>query len=251
LTKRVPVIAGNWKMNTDLASGVALAQKIADICNGLDDVEKVVCPPYVSLVAVSEALSDSDIGVGAQNVSSEPDGALTGEVSTTMLKNIADYVIVGHSERRANFSESSQDIAAKAISASNSGFTVILCVGEDLGVRQSGKATEFVSQQLNESLQGFTNWDSLIVAYEPVWAIGTGEAATPEQANDMASTCRSVVDSLSGGLGDSIRVLYGGSVKSSNIGSLVAQADIDGALVGGASLDADEFSKLIASAAGN
>jgi len=159
LTKRVPVIAGNWKMNTDLVSGVALAQKIADISNGLDDVEKVVCPPYVSLVAVSEALSDSDIGVGAQNVSSEPDGALTGEVSTTMLKNIADYVIVGHSERRANFSESSQDIAAKAISASNSGFTVILCVGEDLGVRQSGKATEFVSQQLNESLQGFTKWD--------------------------------------------------------------------------------------------
>jgi len=251
LAKRVPVIAGNWKMNTDLSSGVALARKIADISNGVDGVEKVVCPPYVSLAAVSEALSDSDIWVGAQNVSAEPNGALTGEVSTTMLKKIANYVIVGHSERRANFSESSQDIAAKAIFASHSGFTVILCVGEDLGVRQSGKATEFVSQQLNDSLQGFTNWDSLIVAYEPVWAIGTGEAATPEQANEMANACRSVVDSLSGGLGDSIRVLYGGSVKSSNIDSLIAQADIDGALVGGASLDADEFSKLIASAAGN
>lgn len=251
MVNRVPVIAGNWKMNTDLSSGVELARKIAEISNGVSGVEKVVCPPFISLGAVSEALSDSDIGVGAQNVSAETDGALTGEVSTSMLQGVADYVIVGHSERRANFSESSQDIAKKAISASNSGFTVILCVGEDLGVRQSGNATEFVSQQLNESLQGFTNWDSLIVAYEPVWAIGTGEAASPEQANEMASACRSVADSLSEGIGDAIRVLYGGSVKSSNIDSLISENDIDGALVGGASLDADEFSKLIASAAGN
>jgi triosephosphate isomerase len=248
MSNRIPVIAGNWKMNTNLASGLELAKGILKLSDAVNGVDKIVCPPFISIAEISRTLSGSSISVGSQNVSSNTDGAFTGEVSTSMLNGIASHTIVGHSERRALNGETSQQVAAKAIAAANAGITPILCIGEDLDVRKSGAAAKFVAEQLETSLDGFSAWDSLIVAYEPVWAIGTGEAATSDQAQDMTSVCREVVRKLSPGSADSVRVLYGGSVNSGNIAELLTQPDIDGALVGGASLKADEFSKLIEAA---
>jgi triosephosphate isomerase len=251
MTDRTPVIAGNWKMNTDVESGTKLVEEILDLSETAQGVEKIVCPPFISLTSISQALTGSSIQVGAQNVSANVNGAFTGEVSTSMLNALVSHVIIGHSERRAKNGETSADVAAKAIAAVDAGLVAILCIGEDLGVRKSGRAAEFVFAQLEESLSGFSKWDSLIVAYEPVWAIGTGEAATSDQAQKMTAVCRDVVRKLAPHAADSVRVLYGGSVNSGNVTELLAQPDIDGALVGGASLKADEFSKLISAASSN
>lgn len=249
MATRTPVIAGNWKMNTDVESGTDLATGILGLSDDVSGVDKIVCPPFVSISIVAHKLSGSSIQVGAQNVSANNDGAFTGEVSITMLQGLASHVIVGHSERRAMNGETSEQIAAKAITTAEAGLSPILCVGEDLAVRQSGDAARFVAEQLEASLTGYSNWDSLIVAYEPVWAIGTGEAATSDQAQQMAAVCREVVRKLATDeIAESVRVLYGGSVNSGNVAELLTQPDIDGALVGGASLKADEFSKLIAAA---
>lgn len=245
---RTPVIAGNWKMNTDIESGLELARGILEGSDAVSGVEKIVCPPFVALAAVSELLRGSSVQVGAQNVSANENGAFTGEISATMLSGLAAYVIVGHSERRALYSETSGDVAAKTAVAVSAGLKPILCVGEALEIRQAGNAGAFVAEQLESSLAGYSAWDSLIVAYEPVWAIGTGEAATSEQAQEMTAVCRGVIRKLAADAADSVRVLYGGSVNSGNIAELLEQPDIDGALVGGASLKADEFSKLIAAA---
>ena len=251
MTDRTPVIAGNWKMNTDVESGIKLVEEILALSDTAQGVEKIVCPPFISLTSISQSLAGTSIQVGAQNVSANINGAFTGEVSTSMLNDLVSHVIVGHSERRAMNGETSADVAAKAIAAVDAGLVAILCIGEDLGVRKSGRAAEFVSAQLEESLAGFSWWDSLIVAYEPVWAIGTGEAATSDQAQEMTAVCRDVVRKLAPQAADSVRVLYGGSVNSGNVTELLAQPDIDGALVGGASLKADEFSKLILAASSN
>jgi len=248
MASRTPVIAGNWKMNTDVESGLGLAQGILDQGDNITGVEKIVCPPFVSLAGISGLLSGSSIRVGAQNVSASENGAFTGEISASMLKDLVSHVIVGHSERRAMYGESSADVAAKAATAIATGLTPILCVGEALEVRQAGNAESFVADQLEASLAGYVAWESLIVAYEPVWAIGTGEAATSAQAQEMTAVCRGVIRKLEPRAADSVRVLYGGSVNSGNIEELLEQPDIDGALVGGASLKADEFSKLIAAA---
>lgn len=251
MTDRTPVIAGNWKMNTDVESGIKLVEEILALSDTAQGVEKIVCPPFISLTSISQSLTGTSIKVGAQNVSANVNGAFTGEVSTSMLNDLVSHVIVGHSERRAMNGETSADVAAKAIAAVDAGLVAILCIGEDLGVRKSGRAAEFVSAQLEESLAGFSQWDSLIVAYEPVWAIGTGEAATSDQAQEMTAVCRDVVRKLAPQAADSVRVLYGGSVNSGNVTELLAQPDIDGALVGGASLKSDEFSKLILAASSN
>jgi triosephosphate isomerase len=248
MADRTPVIAGNWKMNTDIESGVELARGIVELSDGITGVDKIVCPPFVALAGISALLRGSSVYSGAQNVSADENGAFTGEVSASMLKGLVSHVIVGHSERRALYGESSADVAAKAAAAISAGLTPILCVGEALEVRQAGIAASFVSDQLESSLAGYTAWDSLIVAYEPVWAIGTGEAATSEQAQEMTAVCRGVIKKLNPDAADSVRVLYGGSVNSGNIEELMEQPDIDGALVGGASLKADEFSKLITAA---
>ena len=168
-----------------------------------------------------------------------------------MLRGLISHVIIGHSERRMFNGESSNQVAAKAITVSNAGIVPILCVGEDLSIRKTGKAANFVTKQLKASLKGFLNWESLIIAYEPIWAIGTGEAATSGQAQEMAAICRNVIYQLSPDVADSIRVLYGGSVNSGNVAELLIQPDIDGALVGGASLNAKEFSNLIRIASSN
>ena len=245
---RTPVIAGNWKMNTDVVSGLELAREILERSDGITGVEKIVCPPFVALAGISELLGGSSVHVGAQNVSANENGAYTGEISTSMLEGLVSHVIVGHSERRALYDETSADVAAKAAAVVSAGLIPILCVGEALEIRQAGNAVSFVADQLESSLAGYTAWESLIVAYEPVWAIGTGEAATSEQAQEMTAVCREVIRKLAPNAADSVRVLYGGSVNSGNIDELLEQPDIDGALVGGASLKADEFSKLITAA---
>ena len=245
---RTPVIAGNWKMNTDVVSGLELAREILERSDGITGVEKIVCPPFVALAGISELLGGSSVHVGAQNVCANENGAYTGEISTSMLEGLASHVIVGHSERRALYDETSADVAAKAAAVVSAGLIPILCVGEALEIRQAGNAISFVADQLESSLAGYTAWESLIVAYEPVWAIGTGEAATSEQAQEMTAVCREVIRKLAPNAADSVRVLYGGSVNSGNIDELLEQPDIDGALVGGASLKADEFSKLITAA---
>jgi len=251
MTDRTPVIAGNWKMNTDVRSGTKLVEEILALSDAASGVEKIVCPPFVSLTSISQTVAGSSIQVGAQNVNANGNGAFTGEVSTSMLNGLVSHVIIGHSERRTINSETSADVAAKAIEVVDAGLVAILCVGEDLDVRKSGDAATFVSAQLEERLTGFSQWDSLIVAYEPVWAIGTGEAATSDQAQEMTAVCRDLVRKLASEKADSVRVLYGGSVNSGNIAELLTQPDIDGALVGGSSLKADEFSKLIALASSN
>ena len=248
MAKRISVIAGNWKMNTDVESGLKLAKEILDFSKDFAGVDKIIFPPFVSIASISQKLSGSPIQVGAQNVSSNPDGAFTGEVSTSMLRGFVSHVIVGHSERRTLSGENSGTVAEKAIVAANAGIKPIVCVGEDLDVRKAGNAETYVAKQLEESLVDYTNWDSLIVAYEPVWAIGTGVAATLGQAQEMTRTCREVIRKLAPDAADSVRVLYGGSVNSGNIVELLAKPDIDGALVGGASLKGDEFSKLISAA---
>ena len=242
---RKPVIAGNWKMNTDVESGINLVKQILDLSNNITNVEKIICPPFVSLTSIAKMLNGSSIQLGAQNVNANENGAFTGEISTAMLQGLISHVIIGHSERRMFNDESSEQVAEKAISASKAGITPILCVGEDLSIRKSGKAVSFITRQLKDSLEGFSNWNSLIIAYEPIWAIGTGEAATAGQAQEMAAACRDVICHLTPALGNSIRVLYGGSVNSKNVAKLLEQPDIDGALVGGASLNAQEFSNLI------
>ena len=238
-------------MNTDVESGIKLVKEILDLSDSIANVEKIVCPPFVSLTSIALALNGSSIQLGAQNVHANENGSFTGEISTTILRGLISHVIIGHSERRMFNGESSDQVAAKAITVSNAGIVPILCVGEDLSIRNSGKAANFVTKQLKASLKGFSNWKSLIIAYEPIWAIGTGEAATSGQAQEMAAICRKVIYQLSPDVADSVRVLYGGSVNSGNVAELLIQPDIDGALVGGASLKAKEFSNLIRIASSN
>ena len=250
MTDRTPVIAGNWKMNTDVESGTKLVEEILALSDSVSGVEKIVCPPFISLTSVSKVLAGSSVRVGAQNVSANGNGAFTGEVSTSMLNGLVSHAIVGHSERRAMNGETSADVASKAIAAVDAGLVAILCVGEDLGVRKTGEAAAFVSAQLEESLAGFSQWDSLIIAYEPVWAIGTGRTASPDQAQGMHAVIRQwVARHFPDYVARDIRIQYGGSVKPHNAAALLSQPDIDGALVGGAALQSESFTSLVKTAA--
>lgn len=246
MSSRRPVIAGNWKMNTTPAEGRELAAAVASgtvVYNGID---VIVCPSYIGLAVVAGAVSGSKVQVGAQNMSAQASGAHTGEVSASMLSGLVSHVIVGHSERRGMYCETDADVAAKAVAAHTAGFVPIVCVGENLEIRKQGNAVSAVRSQLRASLSGYTGWDSLIVAYEPVWAIGTGEAASPQQAQEIIGELRKELVTLAGDeAAAAVRVLYGGSVNSRNIGPFVDRPDIDGALVGGASLQADEFVRIV------
>lgn len=241
------LIAGNWKMNTDAATGTHLATDLAAAASGasLGEVALAVCPPYVHLQAVGEALGDSGIALGAQNVHHEEEGAYTGEVSARMLTSVGcSYAIVGHSERREYVGETDEEICAKIAIAMKHGLTPILCVGETKTQRDAGDAKSVVKTQLTGALDGIpvTDANELVIAYEPIWAIGTGDTATPEQANDMHAFIRQILGDLyDEGLAASIHVLYGGSMKPHNAEELLSQPDVDGGLVGGASLDADSF----------
>ena len=239
-----PFVAGNWKMNPpSVTEAETLAAALLGEIGGIDGVTRVVCPPFVALPAVAGALAGSAIGVGAQNAHPEAKGAFTGEVPLGMLTGLGAYVIVGHSERRQLFGET--DAFVNAVLAA--GLAPIMCVGETMDERDSGRAKAVVRRQVSAGLAGVEpeQAGSIVVAYEPVWAIGTGRAATPEMAQEMCAVVRSEVGAaLDADAGD-VPVLYGGSVNPGNAESLAAQPDIDGALVGGASLVAADFAAIV------
>jgi triosephosphate isomerase (TIM) len=247
---RRPVLAGNWKMYKLQGEAVKLASALR---NGLGDVlatrDVVVAPPFTSIGVVADALRGSGIGLAAQNVHFENEGAFTGEVSGPMLKDAGcTHVIVGHSERRQYFGETDEGVARKAASALAHGLTPIVCVGETLGEREGSRTMEVVARQVDGALAGLSAEavSRLLLAYEPVWAIGTGKVATPEQAQEVHAFIRARVEASHGReTASGLRILYGGSVKPDNVASLMAQADVDGALVGGASLKAESFLKIV------
>lgn len=250
-TTRTPLMAGNWKSNLNHQEAVVLVQKLtwtlSDKRHDYGKVEVVVVPPFTDLRSV-QTLVDGDrlsIKYGAQDVSTHDGGAYTGEISAAMLAKLGcSYVVVGHSERREFHAESDEVVNAKATAALSAGMTPIVCVGEGLDVRKAGEQVSYTLAQVDGSLAGFTAEQvaGLVIAYEPVWAIGTGEVATPEDAQEVCSAIRERIREVHGDeAADGVRVLYGGSVKAANVAGIMAKEDVDGALVGGASLQADEF----------
>ena len=239
-------------MNTTPDTAVSLASGIRDRLEGrkVDQTRVIVCPPFVSLDSVARALEGSEVSVGAQNLHSEPSGAFTGEISAEMLRGLAEFVIVGHSERRTLFAESDELIGAKVEAASAAGLKPILCVGETLQQRRAGEARETVERQVANGLSKVHDVSQTMIAYEPVWAIGTGEAATPEVAQEMMASIRVSLRSRFDDQADSVPLLYGGSVNAGNVRRFVSQPDIDGALVGGASLSVDSFTEIVLNALG-
>lgn len=249
---RRPLIAGNWKMNLGRQDAGDLASTLA--AGPLPtEVDAAVFPPALWLAGVADLLSDSRIETGAQNCSEYPRGALTGELAADQIAEIASLVIVGHSERRQRLGETDEVVRAKLDAALRAGLTPILCVGETLEIRQQPDAyVPFVIRQVESALSHRPAREvaSVIIAYEPIWAIGTGVAATPDDAQEMCAAIRAAVDQLAAGAGEEIRILYGGSVNPGNARALLTQPDVDGALVGGASLVADDFRAVITAAAG-
>jgi len=243
---RTPMIAGNWKMNTTISEAQALVRAMLEELRAIGGVEKVVCPPFISLNPVGELLKGTSLKLGAQNVFYEDKGAYTGEISPPMLAGLCEYVIVGHSERREYFRETGEIVNKKIIAALKAGLKPILCIGEKPGENEAGQTEAVVTSQLTEALAGVNRADALVVAYEPIWAIGTGKAATGTQANGTIGIIRRHLASLCDeSVARGIRVLYGGSVTSANTGEFMAQPEIDGALVGGASLKAGEFIGIV------
>jgi len=243
---RVPMIAGNWKMNTTAREAVALVNEMRRELDEIDGVDKVICPPFISLAVVGELIRGSSIKLGAQNMYFEERGAYTGETSPLMLADLCELVIIGHSERRQYFNETGEIVNKKVIAALKVGLKPILCIGERLEENEAGRTEEVVTGQLRSSLAGISHLNGLIIAYEPVWAIGTGRAATGEQANDTIGLIRrNLAELYSGEIAQSVRILYGGSVTAANTTEFVNQPEIDGALVGGASLRADEFLSFV------
>jgi triosephosphate isomerase len=246
---RPVIIAANWKMNTVPGEAGTLAAAIADATEE-PDVVRVICPPYVALAEVRDALAGRQVAVGAQNVHAEPAGAYTGEISAAMLRGLASWVIVGHSERRRDQGETDELINGKLRRCQEHDLRPILCVGEQLPEREAGRAKEIVQRQLRGALQDLPPRDTLVIAYEPVWAIGTGVTARGSDAAAMAETIRRSLGELAWGpVAGAIPVLYGGSVTSATVGEFLDEPAIDGALVGGASLKVDEMAGIVARAA--
>jgi len=243
---RKPLIAANWKMNTTSLEAVALVKQMLPELNAISSVETLLCPPFISVVLVAELLKHSNVMLGAQNVYYEEKGAFTGEISPLMLVGLCQYVILGHSERRSRFGENSQIVNKKVRAALKSGLKPILCVGESLTDNDSGRTQEVVRAQLKQSLDGIREAAGLVVAYEPVWAIGTDRAASGIQANSTIKMIRNLLATLLGREAAVMtRILYGGSVNAANITEFIGQPEIDGALVGGASLKAAEFIGIV------
>ena len=251
---RRPFVAGNWKMNLNLASATALAEGLAKKAGSVDGVDMAICPPSVYLEAVGKAVAGSSIGLGAQNIYHEPKGAFTGEISTAMLKDLGcTYVILGHSERRHVLHESSEDVNLKVHAALDAGLVAIVCVGELLTEREACQTDAVIRRQFEGSLSGLSaqQMEDVVIAYEPVWAIGTGKVATPQQAEDVHLGLRKLLqERYNKKVADSVRIQYGGSVKPGNAADLMSRPNIDGALVGGASLEVDSFMGIVAGAGG-
>jgi len=252
---RKPFVAGNWKMNLDLAGALDLVGGLTGLIGRVEEVDMAVCPPFVYLQAVREALQGSNVYLGAQNLYHEDKGAFTGEISPAMLGDLnVRYVILGHSERRHVFGETDELINRKVAKALTDSLEVIFCVGELLEEREAGKTLDVVSRQVKVGLEGvprdhtdgLTLANVLTIAYEPVWAIGTGKTATPDQAQEVHAMIRGLVaDLYDQDIADAVRIQYGGSVKPDNARELLSQPDIDGALVGGASLKAHDFAAIV------
>ena len=243
------LIAGNWKMNTDLAEAVRLASEVGRAVDGsTESVAVAICPPFISLEAAAEVIRETPVRLGAQNMHAEESGAFTGEISAPMLASVGcHYVILGHSERRQLFGETDESVNRKVKAALQHGLVPILCVGETLEQREAGDEERVVGEQLRAALDGVQIDDAsdLVVAYEPVWAIGTGKTASPEQAQAMHRFVRERLADAAGDTGRAVEILYGGSVKPDNAAELFAQPDIDGGLIGGASLDAESFAAIV------
>lgn len=249
---RKKIIAGNWKMNMTIAGALELVDGLKKELAAGAECDVVVCPPFTALSAVAEAVKGSCIALGCQNMSSEDDGAFTGEISHTMLKEIGvEYVILGHSERRAYYKENDFWINKKVVKVLAEGLTPILCVGETLEEREAEKTMNVVGEQLTAGLVGVSAEDlkKTVIAYEPVWAIGTGKTATPQMAQEVHAFIRKTLVDIAGAeAADAVRIQYGGSMKPGNAPELLAEIDIDGGLIGGAALKADSFAGIISAA---
>jgi triosephosphate isomerase len=247
--KRRPILAGNWKMNMTATQARELALKLIPLVAGVKDRDIVVGPPFTSLAAVAETIKGTNIGLAAQNLHWEEKGAFTGEVSADMLLDSGcKYVIIGHSERRQYFGETDETVNKKARQALKKALLPILCVGETLAEREAGRLHEIISRQVTGGLKDISTDDmkKVVIAYEPVWAIGTGKTATPEQADEVHALIRQKVKALySADIAEGLRIQYGGSVTPENVSTLMAMPDIDGALVGGASLKPESFAALV------
>ncbi len=267
---RTPMIAGNWKMNTTVSVAVALVKELhsgpqlqhdserivcpPEVClvklnvslDEIPNVDKVICPPFISLAPLRDLLKGSSIKLGAQNLYFEEKGAYTGEISPLMVAELCEFVIIGHSERRQYFHETGEIVNKKVKAALKVGLKPILCVGEKLAEKEAGRTEGVVSEQLSSALAGIGKVNGMSIAYEPVWAIGSGQAATAEQANNTIGFIRQTVARLSGDkIAQKMRILYGGSVTAENISEFIEQPEIDGALVGGASLKTDQFFSIV------
>jgi len=250
---RKPFVAGNWKMNKTVEEASKLITELMPMLEPINSVERVLCPPYSSLMVISAMLEGTPLALGAQNMHWEASGAFTGELSPAMVKEFCQYVILGHSERRAYFSETDEIVNKKVKAAFEIGLMPIVCIGETLEENESGKTADVVGRQVREGFKGVALPDpeKLIVAYEPIWAIGTGKAASGEDANAIVGLyIRTVLSEVFGAdAAQAIRILYGGSVKAANAAEFFNQPEIDGALVGGASLKADDFTGIVKAAA--
>ncbi len=243
---RVPVIAGNWKMNTTVSEAIKLVNEMCAQLDKITSVDKIICPPFTSLAPVRELIKGSSIKLGAQNLYFEEKGAYTGEISPVMLADLCEFVIIGHSERRQYFNETGEIVNKKIQAALGVGLKPILCIGERLEENEAGRTEEVVTEQLCSSLTGINYPRGWLVAYEPVWAIGTGKAATGKQANETIGFIRHNIAKLYGKeITQDLRILYGGSVTAENATEFMNQPEIDGALVGGASLKADQFLSIV------
>jgi len=246
---RRPLMAGNWKMYKTAAEAAQTAQQLVERVAGVTGVDIMIAPTYTALVPVFEVIQNSPVALGAQNLFWEDEGAYTGEISAPMLKSAGcQYGIIGHSERRQYFGETDETVNKKIQAAIQVGLKPVFCVGETEEERSSEQTLSVLDKQVKKGLEGLVSdqLDTLIIAYEPVWAIGTGKTATDDQAQEVHQFIRSLVEKNFGtALSDSIRILYGGSVKPDNVAGLMSMPDIDGALVGGASLDAESFSKIV------
>ena len=244
---RKPIIAGNWKMHKTIAEALEFVNEVKDRVNN-DKVEAVICAPFTLLKDLKQATKGTNIKIGAQNMHFEEKGAFTGEISPLMLKELdMDYVVIGHSERRQYFNETDETVNKKVLKALEVGIDPILCVGETLEEREAGNTKDVCKVQVEKALENVSKEDlaKVVIAYEPVWAIGTGKTATSEDANDVIAYIREVVANLYGEFANEVRIQYGGSVKPSNVAEIMNQSDIDGALVGGASLEANDYVELV------
>lgn len=245
---RTSIIAGNWKMHKTIEEATQLAKQICDKIKDTD-TEVVLCVPYTALLAVKKVIDGTNIKLGAQNLHWEDQGAFTGEISPLMLKEIGvDYCIVGHSERRQYFNETDETVNKKAHTCLNHGIRPIICVGETLEQRENGEMKTLIKSQVVKALKDIdvSQMNNIVFAYEPIWAIGTGKTATPKQANEVIAFIRTIIRELYGDkVSTEIRIQYGGSVKPANVSEIMAQEDIDGALVGGASLKPDDFMQIL------